>query len=63
MTKTIEEKIEEIKKRLNSIEEGLSEDEKDLARTELNTLIIGINADLEEYLAKMKSIGAQKATS
>lgn len=56
MDEKIGEKIEAIKKRLNSLEEGLTEEEKALARIELDALVTGINAEIEAYLVKMKTI-------
>ncbi len=53
----MDEKIEELKKRLSALEEGLTEEDKNLARTELNAFIVGMNEDIEAYLVKMKGIG------
>ncbi|MGK2849071.1 MAG: hypothetical protein ACSLEX_03315 [Minisyncoccota bacterium] len=54
------EKLEEIQKRLEALEESLSEEEKVIALTELNTLISEINESVEDHLDKMKIIELQQ---
>lgn len=56
MDEEMNKKIEVIKKRLSALEEGLTEEEKVLARAELDVLVTDINAEIEAYLIKMKTL-------
>jgi hypothetical protein len=52
----MDEKINELRKRIDALEEGLTEEDQVLVRVELDALITGMNTEIEEYLVKMKTL-------
>jgi hypothetical protein len=52
----MDEKIDELRRRIDALEEDLTEEDQALARVELDALITGMNTDIEEYLVKMKTL-------
>lgn len=49
-------RIEEIRQKFAEIENILTQDEKDFAKKELDSLIESLNADIETYLVRMEEI-------
>ena len=53
--------IEELQAKLAELEAGLTDEEKVIALNELQTLTASINADVREYIDKMKVIGVKQS--
>lgn len=54
------EKIKEIEERLahfKEIEDTLPPEAKKIVLTEINNMVLALNKDVEQYLAKMKELG------
>lgn len=54
-------KINDLKKKLEQLEAGLSEHDRKFATDELNALVTDINKDLEEYIRQIKILEAKQS--